>query len=168
MKKVISLIVILIITILSGCTNSSDYVPPDQYGKNQNKTIMECIESRDIARLKSILSPYMQKQEDIDEKIEKLFDFIDGNIISYDEPGGSVQSKESTPQGITLEALSGCTRNIVTDAGKKYEVEFYSYYINKEHADYVGVSMIVIYDRDIYNEENNYPQEGVYGIYLEE
>lgn len=165
MKKILGCIVVLVMATLCSCSNP-DYVPPDQYAKNQNKTIMECIEAKDSERLKSILCPFMQNKEDIDEKIEKLFQFIDGNIISYDEPKGSVTLKESTPQGIILETLDGWTRNIVTDTGKKYELKFGSHYINKEHEDYVGVAMIVINEVDGYTAQNNATYKDSYGIYL--
>lgn len=149
MKKILAYIMLLIVTLMLGGCGDSNYVTPDQYAKNQNKIIMESLKVKDKEKLKKALAEAMQNQENIDEEIDNLINFIDGNIVSYDEPGGSVQTKESTQQGITLEALSGCTRNIVTDSGKKYETEFYSYHINEEHADYVGVSMIVIYNRYI-------------------
>lgn len=50
--------------------------------------------------------------------------------------------------------------------GKKYELKYYMYYVNRNHKDHEGVFQIWLYDTEIYTEENDYPDNGKYGIYL--
>ena len=92
--------------------------------------------------------------------------FIDGNIISYDIGGVSSPSGKSDEKGWIYRVYDGETENIVTDTGKKYELEYFMYYVNRNHKDYEGVFQVWLENTEIYTEENDYPSNGVYGICL--
>ena len=160
---------ILIITVmLYGC-NDPNYKTPGEIGQMQNETIMEALKEKNKEKLKQGLAKALQNQENIDEEINNIINFIDGNIISYDDIGlASPGGGESDQEGLIFRKYSGWTRNIVTDTGKKYDLKFYNYYVNRNHEDYVGVIQVSIYDTEIYTEENDYPDNGSYGIYLDE
>ena len=168
MKKILSYIMILIVIVtLYGC-NDPNYKTPEEIGQMKNKTIMEALKAKDKEKLKKVLAKALQNQENIDEEINNLINFIDGNIISYDDIGTASPGKGSSDEkGLIYEVYDGETENIVTDTGKKYELEYFMYYVNRNHKDYEGVFQIWLYDTEIYTEENNYPDNGVYGICLD-
>ena len=169
MKKILSYIMILIVIVtLYGC-NDPNYKTPEEIGQMKNKTIMEALKAKDKEKLKKVLAKALQNQENIDEEINNLINFIDGNIISYDDIGTASPGKGSSDEkGLIYEVYDGETKNIVTDTGKKYHLHYATYYVNRNHQDYVGVIQIKVCDTEIYTEKNNYPQNGMCGIYLKE
>ena len=169
MKKILSYIMILIVIVtLYGC-NDPNYKTPEEIGQMKNKTIMEALKAKDKEKLKKVLARALQNQENIDEEINNLINFIDGNIISYDDIGIASPGKGSSDEkGLIYEVYDGGTKNIVTDTGKKYYLHYATYYVNRNHQDYVGVIQIKVCDTEIYTEKNNYPQNGMCGIYLKE
>ncbi len=110
----------------------------------------------------------LQNQENIDEEIDNLMNYIEGNIVSYDIGAVSSPRGKSDEDGWIYRVYDGETQNIVTDTGKKYELKFYMYYVNRNHKDYEGVTQIELHDTEIYTQENNYPTNGRCGIYLKE
>ena len=44
--------------------------------------------NKDKEGLKSVFSNHIEETHDLDKEIDEFFEFIDGNIISYDEPEG--------------------------------------------------------------------------------
>lgn len=167
MKKILSYLIILIaIVTLYGCGNPN-YKTPEQIGQMKNETIMAALKTKDKEKLKNILAKAMQNQENIDEEIDNLMNFIDGNIVSYDEIGLASPGRGSSDEkGLIYEVYDGETENIVTDTGKKYELKYYMYYVNRNHKDHEGIFQVILYDTEIYTEENNYPDNGICGIYL--
>lgn len=167
MKKILSYIMILVTTVmLYGC-NDPNYKTPGEIGQMQNETIMEALKEKNKEKLKQGLGKALQNQENIDEEINNIINFIDGNIVSYDDIGlASAEGGESDEEGWIYRLYSGWTRNIVTDTGKKYNLKFYTYNVNRNHKDYEGVFQVILYDTEIYTEENDYPDNGRCGIYL--
>ena len=169
MKKILAYLIILItIVTLYGC-GDPNYKTPEQIGQMKNETIMEALKAKDKEKLKKVLAKAMQNQENIDEEIDNLMNFIDGNIVSYDDIGiASPGRGSSDEQGLIYRVYDGETENIITDTGKKYKLHYATYYVNRNHQDYVGVIQIKLCDTEIYTEENDYPQNGMCGIYLKE
>ena len=169
MKKILVYITILIVTVtLCGC-GDSNYKTPSEIGQMKNKTIMEALKAKDKEKLKTVLAKAMQNQENIDEEIDNLMNFIDGNIVSYDDvelafPGEG----KSDEDGWIYRVYDGETENIITDTGKKYKLKYYMYNVNRNHKDYEGIIQVILYDTEIYTEENDYPANGRCGIYLKE
>lgn len=167
MKKILSYIMILIVIVtLYGC-NDPNYKTPEEIGQMRNETIMEALKAKDKVKLKQGLAKALQSQVNIDEEINNLINFIDGNIISYDDIGIASPGRGSSDEkGLIYEVYDGETENIVTDKGKRYELEYFMYYVNRNHKDYEGVFQVILYDTEIYTQENNYPANGRCGIYL--
>lgn len=169
MKKILSYIMILIVMLMLWGCGDPNYMTPGEIGQKQNEIIMEALKARDKEKLKKVLAKAMQNQENIDEEIDNLINFIDGNIVSYDDIGLALPGEGSSDEeGWIYRVYDGETENIVTDTGKKYDLHYAIYYVNRNHQDYVGVIQIKLWDTEIYTEENNYPQNGMYGIYLKE
>ena len=169
MKKILAYLIILItIVTLYGC-GDPNYKTPEQIGQMKNETIMEALKAKDKEKLKNVLAKAMQNQENIDEEIDNLMNFIDGNIVSYDDvelafPGEG----KSDEDGWIYRVYDGETENIITDTGKKYKLKYYMYNVNRNHKDYEGIIQVILYDTEIYTEENDYPANGRCGIYLKE
>ena len=129
---------------------------------------MEALKEKDNDKLKGVLAEAFQNQENIDEEIDNLINFIDGNIISYDEIDiASLGRGSSDEKGMIYRMYDGETENIVIDSGKKYKLKYYMYYVNRNHKDYEGIIQIWLEDTELYIEENDYPDNGVYGIWLD-
>lgn len=158
--------ILIVIVTLYGC-NDPNYKTPEEIGQMRNETIMEALKAKDKVKLKQGLAKALQSQVNIDEEINNLINFIDGNIISYDDIGIASPGRGSSDEkGLIYEVYDGETENIVTDKGKRYELEYFMYYVNRNHKDYEGVFQVILYDTEIYTQENNYPANGRCGIYL--
>ena len=153
MKKLllISSIIMITMALLTGCISSnSDYITPDQQADNLTVQIFDCFLNNDSETLKNLFSLNVQESHDLDTEIQEAFDYIGGDIISYDEPDGTIQGKtRRAEEGITQMVLGGSIRNIETDTGKTYRISFTSYAINKDDEDDVGVISIGVIDEEL-------------------
>ncbi|MCL2109888.1 MAG: DUF5104 domain-containing protein [Oscillospiraceae bacterium] len=88
----------------------------------------------------------------IDEQIQKAFEFIDGEIISYELPTSTGGGGRVVEEGkLMSENISPQIKNIETDIGKIYRISF-QYFLTFEYdEDVVGVRFIHI---SIINENN--------------
>ncbi len=162
-KKSIVLLLISILTavVLGGCNSSNgEYVTPLECAKQTGEDIMRGITNDDIVLLKGLFCDSITEKSNIEQEIELFIDFIQGDVISYDEPAGYRQSKKSTPEQITVEGISGNIENIKTNEGKTYRIAFYYYRVNKEQPEHMGISSIAIMDVDTYDEKKGYPEYG--------
>ena len=168
-SKILAVLLALVMIFLTGCFNSSEeYYTPSEIARQQGQDIIHHIQNKDAEALKTMFCEKIKTRESIDSEIEELFNFIDGDIISYDEPDGSLQSKNTTPKGVKKLGLDGDISNIKTSTGKTYIITFYSYLVNVEEEEKVGVVGISILDKDTYDPETGYPDNGKCYINTEE
>ena len=140
-------IMLLIVLTLTGCSfmdGEEEYQSPMEYATEQSEYIMECIVNKDKEGLKSVFSKHIAQTHDLDKEIDEFLEFIDGKIISYDEPTGYEGSYEMRAGEYYKKELGGDTKNIVTDAEKKYHIGFLLYQIYEKDEDYIGVDIIAI------------------------
>lgn len=143
-------ITLIVILSLIGCSfiyEDEDYQTPEEYATEQSEYIIECVVNKDKEGLKAVFSKHISETHDLDKEIDEFFEFIDGEIASYDEPegrecGGIIYYGECRER-----ELNGWTENIMTDTGKKYRISFMMYQICKSNPDYVGVELITITDK---------------------
>ena len=135
---------------LTGCSfmdGEEEYQTPKEYATEQAEYIMECIVNKEKEGLKSVFSTHISETHDLDKEIDEFFQFIDGEIVSYDETigreGGGVLAYGEYKE----KELYGHTENIITDTGKKYHVSFMMYQIYETNPDYVGVDLITVTDK---------------------
>lgn len=162
--QIITQTFLVLMLLLAGC-ESGDYITPEETAKIQGEIIIKSIMGKDAESVKDILCPYLKNRAEMDQEIETFFDFIDGAIISYDEPKGSISGGNLKEGRVIKESLSGNIENIRTENGRHYRIAYGSYSEYKEHPEYVGVTGATIFDLDIYNEANGYPEEGCFSIY---
>ncbi|MBD5082314.1 MAG: DUF5104 domain-containing protein [Ruminococcaceae bacterium] len=132
-------VMIALIVLSSGCSGSEEYRSPDDLAKERQSEIMECFVKKDGETLKSFFSEYINENySDIDVQIKTAFDFLDGEIISYDEPFSSALGN------LDEKYYGGDTRNIITDKDTEYRIIFHSYLTNDKEPKKVGISCITI------------------------
>ena len=122
---------------------------PETLAKNQAALLIENIENRDTASIINMFCDYEKTSGELSGKIETLLDFIDGDIVSYDEPNVLSVEKERNEGGqVAFEATEGKIGNIKTPTGKIYNIFFYSYHVYPSNPEYVGIFFLEIEDAD--------------------
>ncbi len=169
MKKVVLLVMgIMIFLVLTGETKQNGYLSADEKAQKQSRKIIEAVEKGDKKAIKKMCSEEFKSIENFDEQLDEFFEFIDGEIMSYDEPEGIYRGRKSSENGITEENLKGEIDNIKTDEGKTYRISFFSDSINKEYPECVGINGLGIYNEGTYVEGSGYPKYGMFVIMEEE
>ncbi len=142
------LLLISAILLLTGCsvldeifnkTTSGESKVPSTLAKERQTEIMECFINKDGETLKSFFSEYvLENVPDLDTQIETALNFLDGEIVSYDEPFPvAMGSSERKFYG-------GVTENIITDKDTEYQILFHGWLTNDEKPKEVGVYCITV------------------------
>ena len=142
-------ILLLAVIMLTGCSyveKKKNYQPPLEIATEQSEYIMECVVNKDKEGLKSVFSKHIAETHDLDKEIDEFFEFIDGKIVTYDEPVGREGGAIIYYGEYREKELYGWTENIMTDTGKKYSISFMIYQVHKNNEDKVGVNRITIND----------------------
>ena len=142
-----AMLIIVMMILSSGCLSSKGYKSPGNLANEQQTDIMECFINKDGETLKGFFSEYvLENYPDIDMQIEAAFDFLDGEIVSYDEPfsseAGSFEKK----------SYGAKTRHIITDKGTEYTIGFKGWYAYDKEPDKVGITVIVVRNETIREE----------------
>ncbi|WP_124100727.1 DUF5104 domain-containing protein [Ruminococcus sp. Marseille-P6503] len=146
---------------LSGCVsdkiNSEEYKSPGDLAKERQAEIMECFINKDAETIKSFFSEYViETYPDIDTQIDKAFNFLDGEIVSYDEPFSSASGSKDR------KAYGADTRNIITDKGTEYKISFKGWLTNSKETNKIGVICIKVIDMtDEYDYSKNEKENGI-------
>lgn len=95
----------------------------DARDPNVPKVIIEALETEDVGLMKSLFSNEARSRENLDEEILKLYEYIEGDIVSYniEELKGSQPSDE---EGVIDWYSYGEITNINTDLGNEYSLKF--------------------------------------------
>ena len=152
MKKIISIFISLVLVIygFTGCIDDKSSVspPPDEMARLQSVSVMECFENEDIEGLKSMFCKRVIDNIDLNSQIEGAFEFINGKIISYDEPDGT-SGGGLIKDGERVELiLGGKITNIKTDKGDIYRITFTSYGIHESDPDRIGISQLSVFSQN--------------------
>jgi len=141
--------------MLNGCTLSGCedyYIETGIVGRETSEKLLGFLSDKDADGLKSMFCPIILSLDDIDEQIQGALDFFEGEIISYDSiwglKGGGSNRLVRENREITRFDISPYLKNIETNAGRIYEIGYYSYVINSDYKNRIGVSEIFIRDED--------------------
>ncbi len=140
-----------IIFLLSGCEKSdSTYQTEDAIQVQVGEELMEAIMDKDIEGVKSLLCPYfIENHEDLDEEIQGIFDFIKGDVISY-ENVWSCGYAGHIENGKWIEKFSLADIQDIATTSDTYEIHFQYYFVNEDEPKMLGISYInVILCEDI-------------------
>jgi len=140
LKKIILISVIIIVLLLlairfTGCEENTNYIPQKsnlQIAQEVGQEIMDAFINKDEEALYSLLSPNAKEYYMTREQIKTAFDFIDGEIISYDLPSKTGGGGESIEKGkVVSKNMTPRITNIKTDKGKTYRISFrYNFIVN--------------------------------------
>lgn len=172
-KRLISVLLCLILTVnISGCgcvipylKSDPNYKTPDQQTKEYSDNLMKILTEKDEVAFKELLSKdILDTHENADDEIENFFEFIEGDILSYDPPRGGAISKTSEYGEYTRKVAKCNLENICTNEDKVYHI-YYSYgMIYKDHPEFLGIVCINIHvDGAEYDSVTGYK----YGEYYE-
>lgn len=167
--KIIITLGIGILVFLSGCSVSNSnhkYNSSEKTADLQAEKIMEYIVDQNNEKLEKIFCQHIKNTHNISDEIIKAIKFIDGNIVSYDDPTECISSQDIRHNKTTKLEIKGEISNIKTDTGKTYRVGISSYQIYDKDDNYVGVSFICIEDVNIYNKEHGFSSTGI--VYIGE
>lgn len=172
LKKVFPYIsIFLILLAFAGCSGSDEeYISTGEFSIQQSNDIMAALQSDDTETFKSYLCPKLHDTHpDLDDEIREFFDFIDGDIISYDEPRPAPGGGHSTSKGCVEKYFSTNIKNIKTSSGMTYNIQYYYHIIYHEHPELLGIEDIDITTSDAeYDQKTGYPPDKWRFIELED
>jgi len=145
-KKMIKLILPLVFSSLLcfvSCT-VNEHISGKKIKKNATE-MMQCAVDKDAERLFSFFNDDMKNNysEHTLKEIQQLFDYIDGNIVSY-EYKGTGGSEENKHDGHIYYYSCYPKFEFTTDTNHEYTIEFSYHYIWDKYPQYEGVNMIFI------------------------
>lgn len=144
----------MVLLVMSACDSigklfgkkNTEYKSPDNLAIEHLSEIMGCFINKDPEPIKSLLSEYIiKKYPDIDEQIDKAFNFLDGEIVSYDEPFPSACGAREQ------KAYGARTRHIITDKGTEYKIAFKGWYSYDKEPERAGITSIGIENITMWN-----------------
>jgi len=142
------LIIICLSLLLSGCNSNVQTARQNsnlQIAQDVAQEIINTFIERDEEVLYSLLSQAAKDFEKTREQIQEAFDFIDGEIVSYELPndtGGGGGSKDNGR--ITSRSITPRINDVLTDAGKIYRISFHYRLINENNRNLEGLDAILI------------------------
>lgn len=151
-KKISLLFFVCFIVCLSSCSNRSATV------KKNAEQMMQCIIDRDAEKLLTFFSKDMRENESEKtlEEIEALFEFIDGDIVSYSYFSGG--GSDSVSHGeVTFDFRTPKFQRTETTTGKIYTIELTYFHIWKEKPECEGLCKITAWP----DEEGKKRDDGV-------
>lgn len=146
-------------------TEDDGYVDPEtEKMLKQASVVMKAFQSNDEESLFMLFNEYMRKnyKEDLERDIKGAFDFVDGEVLSYDDPMILPSTRETDEDGVVKNAHEIWIENICTDTGKKYEIKYTSYDVNKRHSDGIGIDWFAVIDSEMAEKEEDDSLDDVY------
>lgn len=146
-KKTIAVILSCVMAItLSSCSFLFKEKEPE---KTNAELVLQYIQEKNADAIYDMLCKKLQKTPNIKEQLEQTFDFIEGDVISY-ETGYSSSTGEWS-KGKAKMALSEDCNPIETSSGKVYQLVVHYYDENDFEPELVGIYWISMVEN---NQEN--------------
>ncbi len=167
MRRIISVMLCLILIVnISGCgcvvpflRSDPNFKTPEEQTVEYSENLMKVLMEKDEVAFKELLcQDILDNDENIDNEIHELINFIEGDILSYDPPRGGAMSETTTPEEGAIERLAKCNlENITTSEGKTYKIGYFYGMINKEHPELLGiVSISILIDSEESDSDSKY------------
>ncbi len=119
--------------------------------KELGKNVLAAIQNEDVDALADMFCQYTVDEygDDLKPEIQNLYDFIDGEIVSYGETDLLSHLEKSTEEyGAMIYAYGATIANVITDKGNKYEIGCRGYTIYKENPKLVGFVRLYVFDEN--------------------
>ena len=168
-SKCIKAIVIfeVVAILLCACgTRHKKKLSSEALARKQVEISLQAIKDEDPKPIEKMFCKYVKENVlDLEEKIREMFDFIDGDIVSYGMVSGGISSYSNTEkEGRVEETVDAGIVDIKTSTGKTYALGQGFFTINKKHPDYVGMTNITVWDKDL-ETKDGYPDGAIYDLY---
>ena len=145
-KNFFSIIIVILLPILllsfTGCKSKL------QIARDVGQDIMNAFIAKDEDALYSLLSPNAKNSPNIREQIQEAFDFIDGEIVSYELPTDTGGGGRAMERGkVTHENITPWIDYIKTDSTeekKHYRLQFRYDLVFKDDKNSEGLSNIIV------------------------
>jgi len=110
--------------------------------------VMDCFINKDSETLKEMFCSKAKIRPDFDEQINEAFEFIDGNIISYDDYIASMD-EVAYEEGKAVERYYvPIIDDIKTDKNRTYKIAIRLYTVFDEDEGRVGITSVTIREND--------------------
>lgn len=143
-KKSISVILSSAVAIVfSSCSFSFEEKEPE---KPKAEIVLGYIQEKNTDAIYDLLCEKLQNTPNINEQIEQTFDFIDGEIISYEINNSSSNAQWGGGKS-KINLYSSC-KQIKTHLNKEYQLIISYYDVNDFEPELVGIDYIAIVEKD--------------------
>lgn len=161
-RHILALFLVSAVWAMSACSSieklfskdKTEYISPDKLAIQHQSKIMECFINRDPEPIKNLMSGFaVENSPDIDGQIVRAFDFLDGEIVSYDKPFPSAcGAREQKDYGAE-------TRYVITDKGTEYTIGFKGWYSYDKDPEKVGITAIWVFNETTIEQFKNQYKE---------
>ena len=163
----------IVAILLSGCGTkkiNNNNMSNEELARRQVKISVQAIKNKDTKPIEKMFCKYVKENvPNLEKKINGLFDFIEGDIVSYGEAYIMCGSSSCTSeQGKVLEDISSGIDNIKTRSGQVYSICQSSYIVNKEHPEYEGVSELKVFNESMKKVKGDYQKKAIYCVYAQD
>jgi len=124
----------------------------DSEGDECALKVMDCFINKDSETLKEMFCSKAKIRPDLDEQISEAFEFIEGNIISYDDYIASYDEVAYEEGKVVERCYVPIIDDIKTDKKRTYKIVISLYTVFNEDEGRVGITSLTIYE----NEDNAY------------
>jgi len=171
MKKINLFILLMIsIMILSSCSFGGNKMSitddSDKKADERMEQIIETLKNKDQNALKSMFSKQaLVEANDFDGNLDALFNYIEGDIQSWESTGGYGGSDEKNADGTGNRKKEIESTYILTTSEQEYQIAVYEFTIDTANQNNVGVySLCIINSKDNKNPGFVYWGNGEAGI----
>lgn len=149
-KKIIFILLVVIGISVSACAPVSSVkhdINNKDHAKKLAKQMVQYINDNDSDKIKTLFSEYCQTNFELEYEIEKLFDKLDGKIISYEiyDGGGEERIRDGK---LIMESLSTHLNHVKTDTEEEYIISICEYLVYEEEKTKQGVCYLRLSDAD--------------------
>jgi len=148
MKKVISVLAAVVL-LLSACGEDDGSVETAKksnldIAREVSQIIVDAFINKDEEMLVSTFSQQLKNYSQVKEQIQSAFDFIDGEIISYELPTDTGGGGYEIENGKTIAEDMTPWIYIETDSGKMYRIVFQYFTVFVEDRNGEGLYCIIV------------------------
>ena len=143
-------------TTISESTDNNESKTPDEQVWDMGLEIYEGLKNKDKEKIKSVFSEneLMNHSRKIDRNIDKIYEFIDGEIVEYKEITGNCGGGERRYYEWIYRYFGGYIFGIKTDTGREYTISYGGCMIDKNDSDNIGVFYFKIWEKDSDGDES--------------
>lgn len=145
LKKISSVFFLLLLFLLSGCIIQIDSTEAEK----QTDIVLNAFKTGETEELEGLFCKKIADNCDLDAQLKEAINFIDGNIIEDGHRRGMSEAGNVYKEGVKVDShIRPYIEKIKTDSNKYYTISFSSYLIYNDDPDYVGMTLLSVYETD--------------------